>query len=87
MIQLQLAGHLIIKAHLLTCVFHIFIYIINLFVFYLHLHFSHLADTVIQSDSQMRTIEAIKINKRATTCKCYDKSAMHNAVHVAIKKN
>ncbi len=27
--------------------------------------FSHLADAFIQSDLQMRTIEAIKINKRA----------------------
>ncbi len=33
----------------------------------LHLH---LADTFIQSDLPMRTIEAIKTNKRATTCKC-----------------
>ncbi len=31
---------------------------------------NHLADTFIQSDF----IEAIKTNKRATTCKCYDKS-------------
>ncbi len=38
--------------------------------------FSHLADAFIQSDLQMRTIEAIKINKRATTCKCYDKSRL-----------
>ncbi len=36
--------------------------------------FSHLADAFIQSDLQMRTLEAIKTNKRATTCKCYDKS-------------
>ncbi len=35
--------------------------------------FSHLADTFIQSDLQMRTMEAIKINKRAMICKCYDK--------------
>ncbi len=34
--------------------------------------FSYLADTFIRSDLQMRTIEAIKTNKRATTCKCYD---------------
>ncbi len=33
----------------------------------LDLHFSHLADAFIQSDLQMRTIEAIKTNKRATT--------------------
>ncbi len=32
----------------------------------------HLADTFIQSDLQMRTIEAIKINKSAITCKCYN---------------
>ncbi len=42
----------------------------------LHLHFSHLADAFIQSDLQMRTIEAIKTNKRATTCKCYYKSRL-----------
>ncbi len=36
--------------------------------------FSHLADTFIQSDLQMRTIEAIKTNKRAIKCKCYNKS-------------
>ncbi len=36
--------------------------------------FSHLADAFIQSDLQMRTLEAIKTNKRATTCKCNDKS-------------
>ncbi len=35
--------------------------------------FSHLADTFIQSDLQMRTMEAIKINKRAMICKSYDK--------------
>ncbi len=41
---------------------------------YLFILFSHLADAFIQSDLQMRTIEAIKTNKRATTCKCYDQS-------------
>ncbi len=30
-----------------------------------YLHFCHLADTFIQTDIQMRTIEAIKTNKRA----------------------
>ncbi len=38
--------------------------------------FSHLADAFIQSDLQMRTMEAIKINKRAMICKCYDKSQL-----------
>ncbi len=38
--------------------------------------FSNLADAFIQSDLQMRTMEAIKTNKRATTCKCYDKSRL-----------
>ncbi len=38
--------------------------------------FSHLADAFIQSDLQMRTIEAIKTNQRATICKCYDKSRL-----------
>ncbi len=36
--------------------------------------FSHLADAFVQRDLQMRAIETIKTNKRATTCKCYDKS-------------
>ncbi len=40
------------------------------------LHFSHLADALIQRDLQMRTTEAIKTNKRATTCKCNDKSRL-----------
>ncbi len=34
----------------------------------------HLADAFIQSDLQMRTMEAIKFNKRAMICKCYNKS-------------
>ncbi len=38
--------------------------------------FSHLADAFIQSDLQMRTIEAIKINKRAMICKCYNNSQL-----------
>ncbi len=44
--------------------------IIMIFIYF----FSHLADAFVQSDLQMRAIEAIKTNKRATTCKCYDKS-------------
>ncbi len=43
------------------------------FFLYLFL-FRHLADAFIQSDLQMRTLEAIKINKRAMIWKCYDKS-------------
>ncbi len=38
--------------------------------------FSYLADAFIQSDLQMRTMEAIKINKRAMICKCYNKSQL-----------
>ncbi len=38
------------------------------------LTFTYLADAFIQSDLQMRTIEAIKTNNRAIICKCYDKS-------------
>ncbi len=38
--------------------------------------FSHLADAFIQSDLQMRKMEAIKINKRAIIYKCYDKSQL-----------
>ncbi len=53
------------------------LYIINNIIYdyyYIYITFSHLADTFIQSNLQMRTLEAIKTNKRATTCKCYDKS-------------
>ncbi len=45
----------------------------EIYLFYL---FSHLADAFIQIDLQMRTIEAIKTNKRATTCKYYNKSRL-----------
>ncbi len=38
--------------------------------------FSHLAEAFIQSDLQMRTMEAIKINKRAMIYKCYNKSQL-----------
>ncbi len=38
--------------------------------------FSYLADAFIQSDLQMRKIEAIKTNKRATICKRNDKSQL-----------
>ncbi len=44
-------------------------------VAHLHLH-CHLTDAFIQSDLQMRTMEAIKINKRAMICKCYNKSQL-----------
>ncbi len=50
-----------------------FISLTNIFTF------SHLADAFIQRDLQMRTMEAIKTNKRATTCKCYDKSRLLHA--------
>ncbi len=52
----------------------IFLQIINPVHFILFYLFSHLADAFVQSDLQMRAIEAIKTNKRATICKCYDKS-------------
>ncbi len=52
-------------------IWYLFIY----FWYYLFIYlFSHLADAFVHSDLQMRAIEAIKTNKRATTCKCYDKS-------------
>ncbi len=35
--------------------------------------FSNLEDDFIQSDLQMRTMEAIKIHKRAKVYKCYNK--------------
>ncbi len=38
--------------------------------------FSFLSDAFIQSDLQMRTTEAIKINKRAMIRKSYDKSQL-----------
>ncbi len=44
--------------------------------FYIYITFSHLADAFIQIDLQMRTMEAIKINKRAMICKCYNKSQL-----------
>ncbi len=47
-----------------------------LYSYSLHLHYSHLADTFIQSDLQMRTMEAIKINKRAMIGKSYDRSQL-----------
>ncbi len=37
---------------------------------------SHLAETFIQSNLQMRTMYEIKINKRAIICKCYDMSQL-----------
>ncbi len=49
----------------LKCQFSCVIYIYIIFTF------SHLADAFIQSDLHMRTIEAIKTNKRAIICKCY----------------
>ncbi len=42
----------------------------NVLLILLHLR---LTDAFIQSDLQMKTIEAIKTNKKATTCKCYYK--------------
>ncbi len=43
------------------------------FVIYIYIifKFCYLADTFIQSDLQMRTMEAIKTNKTAIICKCY----------------
>ncbi len=41
-----------------------------------YITFSHLADAFIQSDLQMRTIEAIRINKRTMIYKCYNKSQL-----------
>ncbi len=45
---------------------------IHLFTIYIQILV--ILHTFIQSDLQMRTIEAIKTNKRATPCKCYYKS-------------
>ncbi len=42
--------------------------------------FSLLADAFIQSDLEMRTMEAIKINKRVIICKCYNKPQL-NSLH------
>ncbi len=47
--------------------------LIYIYIFTLHLH---LADAFIQSDLQMRAMEAIKINKRAMICRCYNKSQL-----------
>ncbi len=46
-------------------ILYIYIYIYILFNFIFTFTFSYLADAFIQSDLQMRTMEAIKINKRA----------------------
>ncbi len=43
---------------------------------YIKFTFSHLVDTFIQRNLQMSTMEAIKINKRAMTRKCYNKSQL-----------
>ncbi len=39
-----------------------------------YMYINNLADDFIQSDLQMKTMETIKINKRAMICKCYNKS-------------
>uniref|UniRef100_A0A8C2CVN4 Hippocalcin-like protein 4 n=3 Tax=Cyprinus carpio TaxID=7962 RepID=A0A8C2CVN4_CYPCA len=49
--------------------------------------FSHLADAFIQSDLQMRTMEAIKNNKRAMIYKCYNKSQLEDLILMAIHFN
>ncbi len=41
------------------------------FVIYIIFTFCYLAEAFIQSDLQMRRIEAMKTNKRAIICKCY----------------
>ncbi len=51
--------------------FPIYIYI---YIYIYTFTFSHLADAFTQCDLQMRTLEAIKTNKRPTTFKWYDKS-------------
>ncbi len=52
------------------------IYIYIYIYIYITFTFSHLADAFIQSDLQMRKMEAIKINKRAMIRKCYNKSQL-----------
>ncbi len=48
-------------------------------LFTIYITFSYLADAFIQSDLQMRPIEAIKTNIRATICKHYYKC---NSTHI-----
>ncbi len=59
---------------------YIYIYIYLYLYLYIYIHitftFSYLADAFIQCDLQMRTMEAIKINKRAMICKCYNMSQL-----------
>ncbi len=43
---------------------------------YVKVTFIHIAEAFIQSDLQMRTIDAIRINKRAIISKCYNKSQL-----------
>ncbi len=38
--------------------------------------FTHLADTFMQIDLQMRTMESVKTNKRVIIYKCFDKSQL-----------
>ncbi len=54
---------------------------------YITFTFSHLADVFIQSDLQMRTKEAIKINKRAITCKCYNMSQLACIIYMNFNLN
>ncbi len=49
--------------------------------------FSNLADAFIQSDLQIRTMEAIKINKRAMICKCYIKSQLKGGITHTVSPN
>ncbi len=49
--------------------------------------FSHLADAFIQRDLQMRTIEAIKTNKRATTCKLFMLVSYAHQGYIYLMKN
>ncbi len=41
-----------------------------------YIYINHLADAFIQRHLQMRTIEAIKTNKGAIICKCYDNTRL-----------
>ncbi len=61
----------------IMCIYILYFLLTMLLISYLtYSTFNHLADAFIQSDLQMRIIEVIKTNKRATTCKFYDKSQL-----------
>ncbi len=65
-----------LQKYLTSDLFNIYIMLTTSCVLHFIFTFSHLADAFIQSYLQMRTMEAIKINKRAMIRKCYNESQL-----------